>query len=53
MFLCFMFLMLSRLFIAALCSPAGKGLTCDVYCIFCYFPIWNPGSGVMLDSIVF
>ena len=26
-FLCLMFLMLSRLFIAALCSPAGKGLT--------------------------
>ena len=27
MFLCLMFLMLSRLFIDALCSPAGKGLT--------------------------
>ena len=27
MFLCLMFLMLSRLFLAALCSPAGKGLT--------------------------
>ena len=27
MFLRLMFLMLSRLFIAALCSPAGKGLT--------------------------
>ena len=27
MFLCLMFLMRSRLFIAALCSPAGKGLT--------------------------
>ena len=26
-FLCFVFLMLSRLFIAALWSPAGKGLT--------------------------
>ena len=27
MFLCLVFLMLSRLFIAALGSPAGKGLT--------------------------
>ena len=27
MFLCLVFLMLSRLFIAALWSPAGKGLT--------------------------
>ena len=27
MFLCLVFLMLSRLFIAALLSPAGKGLT--------------------------
>ena len=33
--LCHVFLMLSRLFIAALWSPAGKGLTlgsCDIYC---------------------
>ena len=27
MFLCLVFLMLLYLFIAALCSPAGKGLT--------------------------
>ena len=27
MFLCLMFLMLSRLFIAASCSPTGKGLS--------------------------
>ena len=27
MFLCLVFVTLSRLFIAALCSPAGKGLT--------------------------
>ena len=27
MFLCLMFFMRSRLFIAALCLPAGKGLT--------------------------
>ena len=41
-FLCLMFLMLSRLFIAALCSPAGKGLTLlallgNVDCIFVTF----------------
>ena len=42
-FLCLVFIMLSRLFIAALWSPAGKGLTSlalvgDVYCIFVTFP---------------
>ena len=25
----------------------------DGYCFFCYFPIWYPGSGVVLDFIVF
>ena len=24
----------------------------DVYCILCYFPMWYPGSGVILDCIV-
>ena len=42
-FLCVVFLMLLRLLIAALWSPAGKGLTSkalvgDVYCIFVTFP---------------
>ena len=42
-FLCLVFLMLSRLFIATLWSPAGKGLTSlalvgDVCCIFVTFP---------------
>ena len=27
-------------------------LVCDVYCIFRYFPMWYPGSGVVLDCIV-
>ena len=41
--LCLVFLMLSCLFIAALWSPAGKGLTSwllfvTVYCIFVTFP---------------
>ena len=54
--LCLLFLMLSRLVIAALWSPAGKGLTSwfmlVMFIIFCYFPMWYPGSGVVLDCIV-
>ena len=46
-----MFVMLSRLFIAAVWSPAGKGLVCDVYLCFCHFPMWYPRSGVVLDFI--
>ena len=43
MFLCLVFFMLSRLFIAALWSPAGKGLTSWLllmmfYCVFVTFP---------------
>ena len=43
MYLCLLLLMLSRLFIAALWSPAGKkadllALVGDVYCIFVTFP---------------
>ena len=56
MFLCVVFLMLSRLFIAALWSPAGKGLThwllLVTFIVFCYFPMWYPGSDVVLDCIV-
>ena len=56
MFLCLVFLMLLRLFIAALLSPAGKGLTSwllfVMFIVFCYFPMWYPGSGVVLDFIV-
>ena len=41
-FLCLVFLMLLRLFIAALWSPAGKGLTSSwlllvIFIAFCYF----------------
>ena len=47
---------LSHLFIAALWSPAGKGLTSwlllSMFIVFCYFPMWYPGSGVVLDYIV-
>ena len=48
--------MLLRLFIAALWSPAGKGLTSLLSfvmfnCVFCQFPMWHPGLGVVLDCI--
>ena len=36
-YLCLVFVMLSRLFIAALWSPEGKGMTCGVYCYFVTF----------------
>ena len=26
-------------------------LVCDVLLCFCHFPIWCPGSGVMLDCL--
>ena len=53
---CLVFLILSRLFIAALWSNAGKGLTSWLLLVmfivfFFYFPIWYPGSGVVLDCI--
>ena len=56
---CFVFVLLSCLFIAALWSPAGKGLTSWLSCIcylllcFCHFPMWCPGSDVVLDFIDF
>ena len=56
-FLCLVFLMLSRLSIAALWSPAGKGLAFWLFLVmfnvFCYFSMWYPGSSVVLDFIVF
>ena len=51
---CLVFLMLSCLFIAILWSPAGKGLTSWLLLVmfyFFYFPMWYPGSGVVLDCI--
>ena len=54
-FLCLVFLMLLHLFIAALWSPAGKGLTywllLVMFMYFCYFSMY-PGSGLVLDCIV-
>ena len=55
-FVCPVFLMLWRLFIAALWSPARKRLTSWLFLVmfilFCYFPMWYPGSDVVLDCIV-
>ena len=49
------FVMLSRLFIAAVWSPDGKGLTSlllfVMFTVILYFPIWYPGTGVVLDCI--
>ena len=50
-YLCLVIVMLLRLFIAA-CERADLlALVCDVYLWFCYFPMWYPGSGVVLDCI--
>ena len=54
-FFCVVFITLSRLSIAALWLPAGKGLTSWLLLVVlscsCYFPMWYPGSGVVLDFI--
>ena len=53
-YLCCVFVMLSCLFIAAMWSPAGKGLTSwllFVMFVFLLLPMWYPGSGVVLDCI--
>ena len=42
--------MLSRLSIAALWSPAGKGLTSWLLLVMYNFPMWYSESGVVLDS---
>ena len=54
-YLCLVFSMLSRLFIAALWSPPGKELTSWLLfmlfnCVF-HFLMCYPGSGVVLDCI--
>ena len=56
--LCLVFLMLSCLLIAALVSPAGKGLTSWLLLVrfflyLSYFPMRFSGSGVVLDCIVY
>ena len=55
-YLCLVLAMLSRLYIAALWSPEGKGLTSwllfVMFIVICYFAIWYPGTGVVLDLSV-
>ena len=55
-YLYLVFVMLSRLFFAALWSSAGKGLTSWLLFVmfteFCLFPMWYPWSGLVLDFIV-
>ena len=48
--------MLFCLFNAAMWSPSGKGaglLALFVWSVvvFCHFPVWCPGSGVVIDCI--
>ena len=51
-YLCLVFIMLSRLFIAALWSPARKELTYWLlFVISNYNFVTYPGSGVVLDCI--
>ena len=51
-YLCFVFVMLSCLFIRALWSSAGKGAGLLVLLLcFYHVPMWCPGSGVGLDCI--
>ena len=51
-YLCFILVMLSCLCIVAVWSPPGIGfLVCNVLLCFCHFPVWCPGSDVVLDCI--
>ena len=50
MWILFVIYVLSCLFTAALWSPAEKGLVSWLSCV-CHFPMWCPGSGVVLDCI--
>ena len=46
-------LLCARLFICALWSPAGKGLTSCMWCLTVSLSLshWYPWSGVVLDCI--
>ena len=50
-YICFVFVEISRLFIAALWSPAGKWLRFVMFNCVCRFSMWYPGSDVVLDCI--
>ena len=48
-YLCLVFVILSRLFIAALWSPEGKGLTSWLLFVMFIVILWYPGTGVVLN----
>ena len=52
---CLVVAMLSRLFIAALWSPEGKGLVpwlfCVMFIMILFLSHWSPGTGVVLVCI--
>ena len=55
-YLCVVFVMLPRPFIVDWWSPAGKRLSSWLSfvmfnCVFGTFPMWYPGSSVVLDCI--
>ena len=50
-YFCLVSVMLLRLFIAALWSPAGKGLTSWLSFMMFNMFMWYSGSGVVLDCI--
>ena len=55
-YLCSVSFKLSCLFLVALWSLVGTGLTSWLFCVscflvICHFPIWCPGSGVVIDYI--
>ena len=46
-FLLFVFrVILSCLFLSA----CGHSLACDIFFVFCHFPIWCPGSDVVFEK---
>ena len=52
----FVFVILACLFLAALWSPVGKGLSfsslvCGIFLVFWHFPMWCPGSDVVPNCI--
>ena len=50
-YLCLVFVMLSCLVITFWESADLLSQVCDVLSCFRRFPMWNPGSGVVLDCI--
>ena len=50
-YLCCIFVMLSRLFIAALWSPEGNGLASWLLFVMSNCDFWYAGTGVVLDCI--